>query len=329
MKVFTHVKNQDGSLTSEGRYWRPVEPKLLQALVGEMLGDGHLAMLVRDPKAISVADLPLLDEYTKSVEFLKNMLNFGDLVEIPDLKKTVKDFNWAVGTVVDYPTSRITFDKSILEERYLVEIAKKLSVNYPVNVFERMIQDTDGKYRWMVELKTSSSVQLQDLFQNWYVDGEKRIPHDIKLTPDTLFHWFIGDGNYHNYQVTLCTDSFPKEDVEFLAQEMKKQLNIETHLNSTSNSVKAGHPQWRIIVSKQENIQRLFSELEKADAVMLSIAKRESPWKFDPLLTKRDVIGDRVAKGETLATLHELRTDEKLPSRTVMKTGEDSEFADL
>jgi hypothetical protein len=67
---------------------------------------------------------------------------------------------------------------------------------------------------------------MDDFFKQqrsrWYPKGEKIVPVDLKLTPEVLLHWYIGDGELnhskriHTTGIRLNTHSFSVENLRFL-----------------------------------------------------------------------------------------------------------------
>lgn len=57
-------------------------------------------------------------------------------------------------------------------------------------------------------IKTKSYRDFIEIRKTWYPNGKKKIPN-IKLTPITLFNWYIGDGSYdkksRSHKVVICS----------------------------------------------------------------------------------------------------------------------------
>lgn len=57
----------------------------------------------------------------------------------------------------------------------------------------------EGKLNYMEDgdtwlYRSKCYVELLELREKWYPDGEKKIPEDMVITPTKLFNWYIGDG---------------------------------------------------------------------------------------------------------------------------------------
>ena len=100
------------------------------------------------------------------------------------------------------------------------------------NIFDKyQIKSTLSKTKnrgWL--LRTGKYTDFTLMRQRWYPEGCKIIPSDLRITPTTLAHWHWGDGTISNYgyTISLCTDSFSKDDVLFLIDLLKKDLGIHS-----------------------------------------------------------------------------------------------------
>lgn len=70
--------------------------------------------------------------------------------------------------------------------------------------------------------------------ERWYPDGEKVVPGDLQLTPTIINRWYIDDGyltvvpNRSITTVSLCTDSFSDEHIDFLRDAIGSAIGIDT-----------------------------------------------------------------------------------------------------
>jgi hypothetical protein len=81
-------------------------------------------------------------------------------------------------------------------------------------------------------LRTRYYVELGDERKRWYLKGKKIVPKNVRLTPIALSQWYIGDGTLGTirktksgkkfYSLNLCTESYTKEENEFLRDKLKK-----------------------------------------------------------------------------------------------------------
>lgn len=109
-------------------------------------------------------------------------------------------------------------------------------------------------------LSTPAYVELQAQRQRWYPDGTKHIPGDLRLTPRSLAHWFAGDGTYdpHGY-LYFCTQGFPDDEIQWLADQMTLRFGIETALKPTQLTHRVGYV---IAVTRRDNAMVLRRIIE-------------------------------------------------------------------
>ena len=74
---------------------------------------------------------------------------------------------------------------------------------------------------------TSYYAELLAFRKQWYPNGKKIVPRNIRLTPLTCRQWYIGDGclmrgERGRPRITLATYSFPILDVKWLIEKLKK-----------------------------------------------------------------------------------------------------------
>lgn len=90
----------------------------------------------------------------------------------------------------------------------------------------------------------SCSKELKDLYNKWYPENnnyKKLVPRDINIDSTVLLHWYLDDGySYHRVRKNqnkkqivsgLCTQSFNKEDQEFLIEKIYNKFNIKFSLH--------------------------------------------------------------------------------------------------
>lgn len=85
-------------------------------------------------------------------------------------------------------------------------------------------------------------IELLPIYKQWYPEGEKIVPKDIKLTPLTVRQWHIGDGCLMHRErrkpfIILCTNGFLVSDVKWLIGQFKK-LNFLTKIQPSTNVIR-------------------------------------------------------------------------------------------
>jgi len=107
------------------------------------------------------------------------------------------------------------------------------------------------------QLRTLNYPFLIDERKRWYYNGRKIVPNDLKLTPLLLAQWFQGDGcNSGEKYFRLSTNSFTLDEVYFLKELLKSDLNID------SNIYKQRKGQYVIVVTKRESMRRFLTIIE-------------------------------------------------------------------
>lgn len=104
------------------------------------------------------------------------------------------------------------------KKKYIHFLQKKISAT-PIN------QITDFKFKKKYFYFYSKEKYL-DLRNKWYLDGKKTIPKDLKITNETLAHWYAQDGYLHDNYSILYTSNFTKEQVEFLQFKIEQDLKL-------------------------------------------------------------------------------------------------------
>lgn len=88
-------------------------------------------------------------------------------------------------------------------------------------------------------LKTKAYRDFISIREKWYPLGKKKIP-DIKLTPITLFNWYIGDGSYDkkskSTKVVICSE-FDQIGKIVMAEKLKL-INIKNSVYSNCIYIK-------------------------------------------------------------------------------------------
>ncbi len=159
------------------------------------------------------------------IEFTEEQKNIFDGIMISDggIPKDMYTF------VVTQKTERID---------YLYYICDLLNIDKTrVNSLIRKPDKRTGKCYNTSYIRTLSDWYFKEQRERWYPEGKKIVPKDIKLTREMLTQWFMGDGSAgiyaHTTNVCLCTNSFSKEDLDFLIEKLK-ELNIESRANKQS-----------------------------------------------------------------------------------------------
>ena len=94
------------------------------------------------------------------------------------------------------------------------------------------------KYYTRYAFRTLCSQEFTSLEHKWYNDRIKIIPEDIKITPTTMLHWYLGDGTLPKKEFAiLCTDCFTKKEISFLIKQMNILIGIKASLLDKENRI--------------------------------------------------------------------------------------------
>ena len=137
------------------------------------------------------------------------------------------------------------FKVSARDEKF-VEWIKQLLENFNIHCW--ISHENKKLYSAGFYINTCSYNELLLLERKWYKKGEKRrikiVPSDLKLTPTTLLFWYLGDGSLIRRKddtarvphISLATNSFSKEEVEFLKNRLKEDLGLNFYIVSNTTS---------------------------------------------------------------------------------------------
>lgn len=88
----------------------------------------------------------------------------------------------------------------------------------------------NGYNTW--KLTSKSIPYLTEQRKRWYIDGVKRLPNDIQLTPTSMLHWYIGDGSLFPKRGCLNTIEFAAHSFSFEEREVLKSQIQDIGLSS-------------------------------------------------------------------------------------------------
>lgn len=86
-------------------------------------------------------------------------------------------------------------------------------------------------------VRTSSTVEFHSLRQKWYPRGIKIIPKSLKITPNLLLYWWIGDGSLRGNGVSgiFCSECFIKIEQEELLHKINIALDWRLRLQKNNS----------------------------------------------------------------------------------------------
>ncbi len=265
--------------------WAPISNRLANIISGEMLGDGNISLNGRNK-----GELPFDSDYLSAIDTLHLISHIRDFSSPNNsLETIVQDFNKSRNILVGFQTARFRICKHILETAWVMYISQIFrSEGYPCLIGSRTSM-RDGQPYKIIELESSSSLQLERERQLWYTNGTKHLPHEIienSLNSSLILHLYIGDGSCSG-EVYFHTQNFSLAEVKLLRDAFEKEL-------VSTVKIKASHvkPDLYSIVIPQRCHKDLFDYLDSDKEIKssLKLARQLFPWKFDRKLRKKDVI---------------------------------------
>lgn len=129
----------------------------------------------------------------------------------------------------DNTNSRFTIKRAASDLEYLNWSAKYFQ-DYlsPTGVYNiKIFDDRYKKYYYSSIFYTRQLPIFTEYYNKWYPKGKKIVPKDLILTPLTIAVWLADDGSIRSQSptkltMTFSTDSFSKENVIFLQEQLNK-----------------------------------------------------------------------------------------------------------
>jgi hypothetical protein len=98
--------------------------------------------------------------------------------------------------------------------------------NYTPDIKGRLIKQGPANLLYTVCYR-----EFKPQLERWYPrQGKKVVPRDLTLTPLSVAHWLCGDGMRNQGGIAFCTNSFSKEDVEYLVYLFFRDLGVHAHV---------------------------------------------------------------------------------------------------
>jgi transposase len=133
----------------------------------------------------------------------------------------------SVGASFAYGTANLEY------ATYLFELFKRNKISMVGDkIRKRVMIPTSGSFAkngpaTSYSFVAKSNYEFGEIYDRWYPDDVKIVPHDLELTPIVVLHWYIGDGTTNGRSITLCTDSFTLEENQLLSTLLYEAVGIE------------------------------------------------------------------------------------------------------
>ena len=269
-------------------FYKPISNKLLSKIEGEIEGDAHIR---KNRDTLDATEKITSKDYKKLIDDINLIKNAKNIEEIPNIREK---FNNIVKGIENVQTTSFTITKAIKELPWLKYMGKCFEEDgYKVNI---------RVYEKKCYLEVQSSVQLQELRDKWYKDGIKILPDDYKHNPTNLLHEYEGDGSYNrkSNRVIFSTHNFTEQEVRKIRDDIASKVHISpTVTRETKRDIQGnrypGEYYYLIYINRNDDVEKFFQYLEKADEKSLEMAKRvvthKFPLKFLPPDLRRKVVG--------------------------------------
>lgn len=118
----------------------------------------------------------------------------------------------------------LAVQRKLEDQPYLEWQAQQFKTYMKKPVFTGQVTDkrTGNTYHWC-RFVTRRVEAFDSIYARWYLDGVKRVPDDVQLTPLILAAWFADDGNCcpscspWRIKAKIATHGFRSSEVERLA----------------------------------------------------------------------------------------------------------------
>lgn len=133
--------------------------------------------------------------------------------------------------------TRFCFQQEHLNNRYLLWFHKHLSdLGYCASSIPKLTTrlGKGGKLRYISRFKTYTFTSFNWIHTAFYKNGIKVIPLDISdyISPLALAVWIMDDGGKVSSGLKIATNSFSKDEVEYLASILRNKYSFKVSVNS-------------------------------------------------------------------------------------------------
>lgn len=92
-------------------------------------------------------------------------------------------------------------------------------------------------------LQTKPYPRLMELRKKWYPNGNKTIPPNFEISPNSLKNYYVGDGTLGDRSITIYT-TFNISDIENIAGQIR-DVGVECSVNEYDATVRFRKDEWR------------------------------------------------------------------------------------
>ena len=160
-----------------------------------------------------------------------------------------------------YGKTSFIFKQGLIHQDYIHHLYELFNNYCPSKpkIVKGLIDTRTGKKYSYIYFGTYTLPCFNELYNLFYLNGKKIIPSNIGslLTSVSLAYWIVDDGSWNKIgrYVSLSTDSFKLEEVEFLIEVLNSKFKLNCYKCKNGNGYKIIIPSYSIAI-----LQNLISE---------------------------------------------------------------------
>jgi len=144
-------------------------------------------------------------------------------------------------------------------------------LKYEYNILKDFINKEIKTYKTkknyeIVSFCTLSSDIFSKFRDEWYINGIKRIPKNLKLNKKNIAIWFCDDGcfikEYKSFYLNLSTNGFPKEDVDLLICKLNSYFKC-SYFKAIKHDLKSNNEYGYIIRANSIGSKLFYKKIKK------------------------------------------------------------------
>lgn len=260
------------------RFFKPIDKDLEEIIIGSLLGDAQIRL---QSKALCHENNPSLEEYENTIKLANFIRKKALNLEILD-KLDISNWNNAIDMIRNTNTANFRIHKSILEIEWVKVLTKEFKRFCDTTTYIRPIKNSKN-VAWSCGFDTQSSIQLYNFWKEWYIQQNRNsfskiTPIKELITPNSLLHWYIGDGHLSGYDFSITSIGFSYEENKRLLDQIKK-LGIKCKLRKKQSRYYIGF--------SCTEINRMNFESYLKRSKYYKIARKLFPYKFDKYYPKK------------------------------------------
>lgn len=208
----------------EGEFYKPIPKHIEEIIIGSLLGDAQIRL---QSKTIPHENNPTEKGYIETLETVRELREKAKKNQF-NKEQDINKWNEAIELIKSTNTASLRFHKSILELEWVKALDQLFNPFFSTTSYvkKKTTSNKDDKIKWTCGFDSGSSIQLFNLWKEWYLPkGEKNIkiiPKSFKFIPsNALLHWFTGDGQFTKKDISLFSLCFTLKENNLLISHLK------------------------------------------------------------------------------------------------------------